>query len=208
MENDSMKKIPRQEFVDKHLDFTEIVDSEGHQGIKKIRYVVIDIDGEIYDGVLNEDGSFNDGFTIWENAEVYERFGRFSESANPIANKYMSRWYSETIYYNDVTGEFFLLMTYPSASTCFISSLSPIAAVRWFVDLGNYDELRIPDAPYIGIVLTDELMRRVTQAASVDGLSAGGWVLDRIKQTLGAASADTLPTVPSEAKAPEAGATS
>ncbi len=182
-----MKTIARQRFIQENLDFLEIVDSDDEK-IQKVRYVVIDLDGAVYDGVVDEDGTFNDGFTIWENAEVCERFSRSSGDAKPIANKYMSRWYSETLYFNDVTKEFFLLMTYPSATACVMSSLSPIAAVRWFVDLGNYDELTIPEAPYIGIVLPDELMRRVTGAASAERRSVGGWVLNRVREALGAAS--------------------
>src|SRR5437762_1938291 len=99
-----MRAITRKEFVDENLEFTETVGS--HDGdITKVRYVVIANDGEVYDGVLNEDHSFDDGFTNWQNVEVCERFGRFGENAEPIANKYMSRWYSESLYFDDVTGE-------------------------------------------------------------------------------------------------------
>lgn len=100
----------------------------------------------------------------------------------------MSRWYSEALYFNDVTGEFFVLGTYSSASSCVMSSLSPHDAVLWFVQLGNYDELSIPETPFVGIVLPDELMRGITAAASVDRRSAGAWVLGRIKKALEAES--------------------
>jgi hypothetical protein len=182
-----MRTISRQRFIQENLDFLQIVDSDDGE-MQKVRFVVVDDDGHVYDGVVDEDGTFNDGFTDWENVEVCERFGRFSGDAMPIAHKYISRWYTETVYFNQVTGEFFLLRTYSSASSCVMSSLSPHDAVLWFVQLGNYDELSIPEAPFVGIVLPDELMRGVTTAASADHRSVGAWVLNRIKEALGAES--------------------
>ncbi len=68
------------------------------------------------------------------------------------------------------------------ASSCVMSSLAPHDAALWFVQLGNYDELTIPEAPYIGIVMPDELMRHVTEAALAERRSPGGWVLNRVRK--------------------------
>src|SRR5688500_9271053 len=109
-------------------------------------------------GVVNEDGSFDDGYTIWQNTEVCERFGRFSGDAQPIAHKYIARWYTETLYFHPRTEEFFLLVTYASSSSCVMPSLTPHHVALWFVELGGHDELSLPDAPYIVIVLPEDLM--------------------------------------------------
>src|SRR5438045_3267215 len=97
-----MRTITRQRFIDENLDFTEIVESEDGE-IKRVRYVVTDNDGVVYDGVVSDDGSFNDGYAIWENVDVCERFDRWPGDPQPIAHKYIGRWYSESLYFNPTT---------------------------------------------------------------------------------------------------------
>lgn len=79
-----MRTISRNRFVKERLDFVDIVDSDD-ANIRKVRYVMIDNkDGEIYDGVLNDDGSFDDGYTTWESVEVFERSAALAGIRNQL----------------------------------------------------------------------------------------------------------------------------
>ncbi len=170
-----MNTISRKRFKEENLEFTEVIDSDDGK-VQKVRYIVIDHDGTEYDGVLDEDGSLDDGFTVWQSPEICERFGRHTGSAKPIAKKYLSRWRAESLFFNDTTCELFLLIEYSSAGMHYMDAISLLEAALWFVDLECDQELTISNKPFIGCTLPNEMMDRVLEKARAEFESRVSWL--------------------------------
>ena len=178
-----MNTISRKRLVEECLEFKKVVVSVNEAG-QQVRYIIVDRDGIEYDGVLNEDGSLFDGFTEWQNSDVFDRFVRSEGNPKPIAKKYRFRWCTESLFFNDITSEFFLLLEYSSAGMFYMSSISSLEAALWFVELECDQELIIHDKPFIGFTLPDEIMDRVLDKTWAVFESRAGWTRQLIEKAL------------------------
>ena len=172
--------ISQKRVEDEHLSFTFLKES----GISPrdlptdIDYGIVDAEDMIYSGIIREDGTVDDGYTIWESLDTYHRFNR---RPKPIARK-DAGWYRQTLFWNRDLDEFFV--EHATSNQCQVSMTRVPAdyVAAWLTGLGEDDVVEFPQSGHSAINLPAKLRAEVGKVAVAEKISKRDWAVQRLEQ--------------------------
>jgi len=174
-----MRFISEQRFNDEDLVWGAITEADliiDPELFKHAYHKIVDADGVVYTGIINEDGRIDDGYTTWDSLDTYKRF---DQPAKVIADKHSGR-HRETLYWNRDTNQFFVEYSHKNVCEVSIWSVPAEHIADWFITLGEREVIALPETDHLVISLPRKLQQDIAKVAYAERISERDWIARRL----------------------------
>jgi hypothetical protein len=169
-----MKFISDEKMERENLDWGIIVEPNEHANFW--HHEIVDGDGQVYIGVIYDDGAVETAHAWWDSMETFERF------KNEPLMHHCSQRMSRTLHANFESNELFCEYSHRNSSDTDILRVEAPQVLKWFSEVSKHDVIQLPKTGHICISLPPELKDQIEEIAAAERKSVTEWTVGRLSQ--------------------------
>jgi hypothetical protein len=160
------------------------------------RCKIVDADGVVYDGILGEDGTVDEGWFGYDSPKTFEYFSRYKDEYNSLPKDasrepsfvYVAETCLGKMHYllrqEKTTGQLFLHSYHRQVSPSdFIAAVATVQQLAsWLFDLHEQRTVIFPQTGHLVVNLPEELRWQIERLAGLAGRSERDWIVERLTE--------------------------
>jgi hypothetical protein len=131
-----MKFIDHSKMKTENLDWGELIEPNEHADFS--HHEIVDSAGEVYIGVVHDDGSVETAYAMWDSVDTFVRF-----QVRPVMYHYSGR-VRRTLHWNRDTDELYYERSHRSSSSTSIYRTTRAELVELFLSMREDDVIELP----------------------------------------------------------------
>jgi hypothetical protein len=160
------------------------------------RCKIVDADGIVYDGILGEDGTVDEGWFVYDSADTFEYFslGKDEYYSRPKDGPYepsfvylAETWVGNMHYFlrrEKDTGKLFFhsfhRISYPSD---YIAAVDTTARLEsWLFNLHEQQTVIFPQTGHFVVSLPEEVLNQIERLARLEDRTTRDWIVERLRE--------------------------
>jgi hypothetical protein len=160
------------------------------------RCKIVDADGAVYDGILRDDGSVDEGWFVYDSADTFEYFSRSKDEYNnqpqdalhepsmvDVAETWAGYWHY-SLRQDKETGQLFShsyhRQSYPSDFIAAVDTVPRLAS--WLFDLHEQQTVIFPQTGHFVVSLPNELRDQIKRLAHLEDQTTRDWIVQRLSE--------------------------
>jgi hypothetical protein len=133
---DTMKFLKNDKMKNENLDWGKLIEPNEHADFW--HHEIVDSAGEVYIGVVHEDGAVETAYAMWDSVDTFERF-----QVRPVMHHYSGR-VCRTLHWNQDTDELFCERSHRNSCSTSIYRVTGAELLEWFLTVGKDDVIELP----------------------------------------------------------------
>jgi hypothetical protein len=181
---DNMKFIKYDKMKNENLDWGELIEPNEHADF--CHHEILDRAGEIYIGVVYDDGAVETAYAMWDSVDTFVRF-----QVRPVMYHYSGR-VTRTLHWNQDTDELFCERTHRNSSDTSIYRVTGAELLEWFLTVGEEDDvIELPQMGDACVSPPAKPRQQIEGLVAAEFPSLEDWVIKRLSETALAQAADS-----------------
>jgi hypothetical protein len=172
-----MKLVTNERMKSENLKSGELIGPNEHADFW--HHEIVDSTGQVFIGVVYENGAVETGYRMWDSVDTFERF----QVARPILNHY-SEYVTRTLYWNQDANELFCKESPDNSSHTYIHQVAGSEILHLLLSSTEDDLIELPQTEHICVSLPAQLGDQILEVATAENQSFNDWVVSRLSESV------------------------
>jgi hypothetical protein len=170
-----MKLISNERMKSENLEWGELIEPNEHADFW--HHEILDSTGQVFIGVVYEDGAVETAYAGWDSVDTFERF-----KVRPILHHYSER-VTRTLHVNQDTKELFCERSHRNSCDTHIYRVGSSELLDLFLNAAEDDLIELPETGHVCISLPAQLKEQIAKVAGAENQSFKDWVIGRLSES-------------------------
>ena len=171
-----MKFISNERMKSENLEWGELIEPNDHSDFW--HHEIVDSTGQVFIGVVYENGTVETACTTWDSVDTFERF-----QGRPILHQY-SEYVTRTLHWNQDANQLFCEESYRNSCDIYIYQVAGSELSEWFLSANEDDLMELPESGHVCVSLPAQLREQIAQVAAAENRSLKDWVARRLSEAV------------------------
>jgi hypothetical protein len=178
-----MRFIKNEKMKSENLDWGELIEPNEHADFW--HHEIVDSAGEVYIGVVYDDGAVETAYATWDSIDTFERF-----QVLPVMHRYSGR-VRRTLHWNRDTDELFCERSHRNSCSTSIYRITRAELVELFLSVREDDKIELPKMEDVCTSPPAEPKHQIERGIDAELPSLEDWVIKCLSESALAQAADS-----------------